>query len=77
MTETGHGFGLEADDVRWAAAQWTPEAARRGAGDVSPLHAPHLAGLPHGFVQGMDLTSAVAAAAVDRFLADVRRVVAG
>jgi acetyl esterase len=93
-----------------------PDAARRGDGDVSPLHADDLAGLPrtvlvtaqddplrdegdayaarlaaagvpvahrcepglpHGFVQGLDLASAAAAAAVERFLADVRRVVAG
>ncbi len=111
MAEKAAGFGLEAADVRWAAAQWVPDVARHVDGDVSPLHAPDLAGLPpavivtaehdplrdegaayaarlaaagvpvvhrcepglpHGFVQGMDLESAAAAAAVDRLIADVR-----
>jgi acetyl esterase len=111
MAEKGTGFGLEAADVRWAAAQWVPDVARHADGDVSPLHARDLsglppavvvtaeddplrdegdlyaarlaaagvpvvhrreAGLPHGFVQGMDLTSTAAAAAVERFIADVR-----
>ena len=39
MTEKGTGFGLEAEDVRWAAAQWMPDVARHADGDVSPLHA--------------------------------------
>lgn len=112
MTENGTGFGLEAADVRWAAEQWVPDVARHADGDVSPLHARDLSGLPpavvvtaaddplrdegdlyaarlaaaggqvvhrcepglpHGFVQGMDLTSAPAAAAAGRFIADVRR----
>jgi acetyl esterase len=115
MTEKGTGFGLEAADVRWAARQWMPDPARHADGDVSPLHARDLAGLPpalvvtaqddplrdegdsyaarlaaagvpvlhrcepglpHGFVQNMDLTSPAAAAATDRFLADVRELLA-
>ncbi|MEA2217430.1 MAG: acetyl esterase [Solirubrobacteraceae bacterium] len=111
VTEKGSGFGLEAADLRWAAAQWVPDLARHADGDVSPLHAGDLSGLPpavvvtaehdplrdegdlyaarlgdagvavvhrrepglpHGFVQGMDLTSTAAAAAVERFIADVR-----
>jgi acetyl esterase len=111
MHEKGMGFGLEAADIRWAAAQWVPDVARHADGDVSPLHARDLsglppavvvtaeddplrdegdlyaarlaaagvpvvhrceAGLPHGFVQAMDLTSTPAAVAVERFIADVR-----
>jgi acetyl esterase len=46
-------------------------AARLAAAGVSVVHRCE-PGLPHGFVQGMDLTSIVAAAAVERFIADVR-----
>jgi acetyl esterase len=113
MVDKGTGFGLEAGDLRWAIAQWVPDASRRADGDVSPLHARDLSGLPpavvvtaehdplrdegdayaarlaaagvrvvhrsepglpHGFLQGMDLTSAPAASAVGRFVADVRAV---
>jgi acetyl esterase len=111
MSDMGTGYGLEAADVRWAAAQWMPDVARHADGDVSPLRADDLSGLPasvvvtaehdplrdegdafatrlaaagvpvvhrcepglpHGFVQGMDLTSAPAAAALERFIADIR-----
>jgi acetyl esterase len=41
----GHGWGLEADDLRWFAEQWVPDATRRGDPDVSPVHA-ELSGLP-------------------------------
>ena len=37
MVDKGTGHGLEAADVRWAAAQWMPEVARHAGGDVSPL----------------------------------------
>lgn len=112
MARKGTGLGLSADDVRAAAALWVPMAARRGEGDVSPLHAPDLSGLPpavvvtaehdplrdegdayaarlrdagvavvhrcepglpHEFVQAMDLERADAAAATDRLIADVGR----
>jgi acetyl esterase len=115
MTEKATGFGLEAAAVRAAAALWVPQAARHGDGDVSPLHAADLAGLPpalvitaehdplrdegdayaarlgdagvpvvhrcepglpHGFVQALDLERADAAAATDRVIADVRRLMA-
>ncbi len=46
MVEKGTGFGLEAADVRAAAALWMPDAARHADGDVSPLHARDLSGLP-------------------------------
>lgn len=109
MRETHHE--LDPRDVRWAAAQWMPDVRRHGDGDVSPLHAEHLegmpptvvvtaeqdplrdegrayatrlegagvpvrfrceAGLPHGFIQGLDVTDARAEAAVQRLFADVR-----
>lgn len=50
MADKGTGFGLEAADVRWAAAQWMPDIARHGDGDVSPLHAANLSGLPAAVV---------------------------
>jgi acetyl esterase len=116
MAEKGSGFGLEADAVRAAAALWVPLAARHADGDVSPLHARDLRGLPpavvvtaqddplrdegdayaarlrdagvpvvhrcepglpHGFVQGMDLERADAAAATDRLIADVSSALRG
>jgi acetyl esterase len=42
----GAGFGLEADTLRWFVAQWVPDPALRARGDVSPLFAPHLEGMP-------------------------------
>jgi acetyl esterase len=116
MLDKGSGFGLEAEDLRWAAAQWVPDASRRASGDVSPLHARDLSGLPpavvvtaehdplrdegdayatrlaaagvpvvhrcepglpHGFLQGSEPPSALAAAATERFVADVRHVLVG
>jgi acetyl esterase/lipase len=50
MADKGTGFGLQVDDVRWAAAQWVPDLARHGDGDVSPLHAADLSGLPPAVV---------------------------
>ena len=50
MIEKGTGHGLEAADVRWAAAQWMPDAARHADGDVSPLWADDLSGLPASVV---------------------------
>jgi acetyl esterase len=50
MADYGTGFGLEAAEVRWAAAQWMPDVARHGDGDVSPLHAADLSGLPAAIV---------------------------
>jgi acetyl esterase len=46
MTEKATGFGLEADAVRAAACLWVPVHARHASGDVSPLHAADLGGLP-------------------------------
>lgn len=50
MADKGTGFGLEAADLRWAAAQWMPDVARHGGGDVSPLHASDLSRLPPAVV---------------------------
>jgi acetyl esterase len=50
MVEKGTGFGLEATTVRAAASLWVPLAARHADGDVSPLHARSLAGLPPAVV---------------------------
>ncbi|HEY1915644.1 MAG TPA: alpha/beta hydrolase [Streptosporangiaceae bacterium] len=41
----GHGWGLEADDMRWFIEQWVPQPARRSDPSLSPLHA-DLTGLP-------------------------------
>jgi acetyl esterase len=114
IREQGTGWGLEADDLAWAVAQWVPDEARRADPAASPLHAPDLSGLPpalivtaehdplrdegdayaarleaagvpvrhrcepglvHGFMQGLDLVSPVAAAAADRFFQDLRTLV--
>jgi acetyl esterase len=45
LRQEGHGWGLEADDVRWSVAQWIPDPARRADAELSPVHA-ELAGLP-------------------------------
>ena len=41
----GHGWGLEADDLRWFVEQWVPDPQRRADPCVSPVHA-DLSGLP-------------------------------
>ena len=41
----GHGWGLDANDMRWSVEQWVPDPGRRADPDVSPVHA-DLAGLP-------------------------------
>jgi acetyl esterase len=41
----GHGWGLEADDLRWFVQQWIPDPGCRADADLSPVHA-DLAGLP-------------------------------
>ena len=45
VTREGHGWGLEADDLRWFVEQWIPDPARRADPAVSPVHA-DLSGLP-------------------------------
>jgi acetyl esterase/lipase len=46
MREKATGFGLDAHTVRWFARQWVPDERRWPDPEVSPLHAPDLAGLP-------------------------------
>jgi acetyl esterase len=50
MVDKGTGHGLEAADVRWAAAQWMPDVARHADGDASPLRADDLSGPPSSVV---------------------------
>ncbi|HUZ22697.1 MAG TPA: alpha/beta hydrolase [Streptosporangiaceae bacterium] len=45
----GHGWGLEADEVRWFVEQWVPDPRRRADPAVSPVHA-DLTGLPPAIV---------------------------
>lgn len=35
VTQEGHGWGLEADDLRWFVEQWLPEGGVVGGGDVN------------------------------------------
>jgi acetyl esterase len=50
MTEKAHGWGLEADGVRWFNRQWVPDESRWADPGVSPLYAPELAGMPRAIV---------------------------
>jgi acetyl esterase len=50
MVEKGHGFGLDAEDIEWFAAQWVPDPAMLADPRVSPLRAPDLSGLPETVV---------------------------
>jgi acetyl esterase len=45
VASEGHGWGLEAADLRWFVEQWVPDPARRADPEVSPVHA-DLGGLP-------------------------------
>ncbi|WCB94562.1 Carboxylesterase NlhH [Baekduia alba] len=50
MSEVSADFGLDPEAVRAAASLWVPRSARHADGDVSPLHARSLAGLPPAIV---------------------------
>jgi acetyl esterase len=45
VAQEGHGWGLEADDLRWFVEQWLPAPDRCDDPQVSPAHA-DLTGLP-------------------------------
>jgi len=45
VTQEGHGWGLEADDLRWFVEQWLPAPDRCDDPQLSPRHA-NLTGLP-------------------------------
>lgn len=45
----GHGWGLEAGDLRWFVEQWVPDPRRRADPRLSPVHA-DLTGLPSAVV---------------------------
>jgi len=45
VAQEGHGWGLEADDLRWFVEQWVPDPDRCDDPQVSPRHA-DLTGLP-------------------------------
>jgi acetyl esterase len=45
VRQEGHGWGLEADDLRWFVEQWLPAPDRCDDPQVSPRHA-DLTGLP-------------------------------
>jgi acetyl esterase/lipase len=45
VTQEGHGWGLETDDLRWFVEQWLPAPDRCDDPQVSPAHA-DLTGLP-------------------------------
>jgi len=46
VREKAAGWGLDAEDVRWAAGLWVPDPALRADPRVSPLCAADLGGLP-------------------------------
>jgi acetyl esterase len=83
MIEKASGWGLDADDVRWFAEQWVPEAARRADPRVSPLREPDLTGLAPAIVVTAehdplrDEGDAYAAALADVGVAVVHRREAG
>jgi acetyl esterase len=50
MIEKAHGWGPDAELIRWFNRQWVPDESRWGDPAVSPLHAPDLSGLPAAIV---------------------------
>jgi acetyl esterase len=45
VAQEGHGWGLEADDLRWFVEQWIPDPERRDDPHLSPAHA-DITGMP-------------------------------
>ncbi|MEU6246585.1 alpha/beta hydrolase [Glycomyces sp. NPDC047010] len=50
VEEKGTGFGLDADFLAWAAAQWEPDPGRRADPANSPMLVPDLRGLPRAVI---------------------------
>jgi len=50
MREKAAGWGLDAEAIRFFNSQWVPDRARWSDPGVSPLHAPHLSGLPKALI---------------------------
>lgn len=50
MREKAHGWGLEAETVRFFNRQWMPDESHWSDPRVSPLHAPDLSGLPSALI---------------------------
>jgi acetyl esterase len=46
MTDKGHGFGLDVEDIEWFNSQWVPDPEMLSNPQVSPLSANDLNGLP-------------------------------
>jgi acetyl esterase len=49
VEQEGHGWGLEAGDLRWFVEQWAPDPRRRADPRLSPVHA-DLTGLPPALI---------------------------
>ena len=50
MTEMAHGWGLDADAVRFFASQWVPDLSKWADPRVSPLFVSNLSTLPKALV---------------------------
>jgi acetyl esterase len=50
MREKAAGWGLDAEAIRFFNSQWVPDRTRWPDPGVSPLHAPHLSGLPKALI---------------------------
>ncbi len=49
VEQEGHGWGLDADDLRWFVEQWIPDPDRRADPRLSPVHA-DLTGMPPSII---------------------------
>jgi acetyl esterase len=50
MRQKAAGWGLDAEAIQFFSTQWVPDRTRWSDPGVSPLHAPHLAGLPAALI---------------------------
>jgi acetyl esterase len=49
VEQEGHGWGLDADDLRWFVEQWIPDPRDRANPDFSPVHS-DVSGLPPALI---------------------------